>query len=138
MTSEIENLRDKDHTVLQHIQNGHNDTQKITASTTLQNHHVNYSLQKLADLDLITLQKPDTMVERIINGQKRVFQHPKQAQLTEKAKQYLEQTEQEDQDQYENLTHEELVHRLRDLENQVDQIEQSMEAFRRQILKKLE
>ena len=138
MTSEIENLRDKDHTILQHIQNGHNDTQKITSNTTLQNHHVNYSLQKLADLDLITLQKPDTMVERVINGQKRVFQHPKQAQLTEKAKQYLEQTEQEDQDQYENLTHEELVHRLRDLENQVDQIEQSMEAFRRQILKKLE
>ena len=137
MTSEIENLRDKDHTILQHIQNGHNDTQKITSNTTLQNHHINYSLQKLADLDLITLQKPDTMVERVINGQKRVFQHPKQAQLTEKAKQYLEQTEQEDLDKYEDLTHKELVQEVYDLKERVQTLENGLATFQRQVQNKL-
>jgi len=77
-------LRDKDCTVLTAIDDGHDDTQKIKAATILENHEIRYSLTKLADLGLIEVQQPEGNVERIINGQKRVFQHPKQAELTKK------------------------------------------------------
>lgn len=127
----FQEIRDKDHVVLQKIEEGHDDTQKITSNTTLENHHVNYSLQKLADLGLLDLSRPDTMVERVINGQKRVFQHPKQAALTEKAEQYLKDTE--ELEKYENLSHKELVEKVHHLENKIENLEKTVEAFRNQV-----
>jgi hypothetical protein len=78
------------------------------------------------------------MVERVVNGQKRVFQHPKEAELTAKGLRYLEESEPENVADYEGLSHGELVKKFRELEETVDQLERSMEAFRRQIMKKLE
>ena len=51
---------------------------------------------------------------------------------------YLEETESEKVSEYEDLSHSELVQKFRGLEEKVDQLEEALEAFRRQILKKLE
>jgi predicted transcriptional regulator len=130
-------LRNIDQTVLHHIQQGHNDTQKITAETTLKTHKVRYSLEKLEQLGLITIEQPDTMVERVVDGQKRVFQHPKQAQLSEKGRQYLENSSHEDLDEYENLSHRELVERVQQLEFEMNRLEKHFEIFQSQIKQKL-
>ncbi|WP_181687412.1 hypothetical protein [Halorhabdus salina] len=130
-------LRDKDRVVLQQIQEGRDDVQKITEATTLENHHITYAFQKLEDLELVEVSKPEGMVERVINGQKRVFQAPKKAKLTEKGKEYLEHTEQEDKDEYENLSHRELMEKVHGLEDQMDELERKFEVFRNQILDKI-
>lgn len=134
---EFEKIRDKDHVVLRHIEEGREDVQKITAQTTLENHHVSYCFEKLEKQGLITVEKPDRMVERIVDGQKRVFQHPKKAKLTEKGHRYLKNEEMNRTEAYGDLSHGELVKKFRELEETVDQLERSMEAFRRQIMKKL-
>jgi len=131
-------LRDKEHLILQQVQQGNDDVQKITQATTLENHHVTYAFQKLEENGLIQVSKPDKMVERVINGQKRVFQHPKQAELTEKGEQYLEKSEQEDLDKFENLSRKELVEKVHRLEDQVAGLEQKFRVFRRQVLDRIE
>jgi hypothetical protein len=131
-------LRDKEHLILQQIQNGNDDVQKITAATTLENHHVTYAFDKLEGLDLLEISKPEGTVERIINGQKRVFQHPKQATLTDKAKQYLKNSEQQDLDKYQNLSHRELVKKTQELENRVEELENKFEIFRQQVMDRLQ
>lgn len=76
---EFEEIRDKDHVVLKHIEKGLDDVQKITAETTLENHHVSYCFEKLEDLGLITVEKPDKMVERVIDGQKKSLPTPQRS-----------------------------------------------------------
>ncbi|SDQ40752.1 type IV secretory system conjugative DNA transfer family protein [Natronobacterium texcoconense] len=78
-----EELREKDRRVLECIREGKDDVQKITEATCLENHEVNYCFRKLKDLDLVEIEKPEGKVERVIDGQKRVFQAPKKASLTE-------------------------------------------------------
>jgi len=128
-------LRDKEHLLLQQIQSGNDDVQKITSETTLENHHVTYAFEKLEELGLLEISKPEGTVERIINGQKRVFQHPKEAELTEQGKQFLENTDREDLDEYENLSHRELVEKTHELENRVEELERKFEVFRDQVQK---
>jgi predicted transcriptional regulator len=130
-------LRNKDRVALTCIGNGKDDVQKITAATTLENHHVTYAFEKLEEQDLIQVEKPDGMVEREINGQKRVFQAPKQAELTEKGRKRLEK-EEEDLDEYENLTHRELVEKVHQLEDRVEDFEGRLEMYREQVLEKLD
>jgi predicted transcriptional regulator len=130
-------LRDIDQTILHHIQNGHNDTQKITSKTTIKTHRVRYSLKKLQQQGLITVTQPDKMVERVINGQKRVFQHPKQAQLTDKGGQHLEESEHEDVKGYEELSHNELVERVTIVEKDLDELKEAFKLFKKQIQKKI-
>lgn len=134
---EFEKIRDKDHVVLQHIQEGREDVQKITAQTTLENHHVSYCFEKLEKQGLITVEKPDRMVERIVDGQKRVFQHPKKAELTGEGDEYLENAEQEDAEMYEDLSHREVVNKLHDLEDEVARLQDAFEAFRKQVQQKI-
>jgi predicted transcriptional regulator len=136
--TEFTEIRDKDHLIITQIDSGNDDVQKITSETTLENHHVTYAFEKLEKLDLLKVSKPSGTVERVIDGQKRVFQHPKQAELTEKGEQYLEHSEREDIDEYENLSHRKLVEKVHQLENQVSRLEQSFETFRRQTIRKLE
>lgn len=130
-------LREKDRVVLTCIGNGKDDVQKITAATTLENHHVTYAFEKLEEQGLIQVEKPDGMVKREIDGQKRVFQAPKQAELTDKGRERLEQ-EAEDLDQYENLTHRELVEKVHRLEDQVEDLKRRLNTFRNQIQRKLD
>jgi predicted transcriptional regulator len=131
--TDFNEIRDKDHLILTQVSSGNDDVQKITSETTLENHHVTYAFQKLEEIGYVEVSKPDGTVERVINGQKRVFQHPKQAQLTEKGEQYLKDTDREDLNKHENLTHRELVEKTHELENRVEELEQSFETFRRQV-----
>ena len=82
-------LRSIDRKVLKYIKNGEDDIQKITSATDLSNLKVNYSFKKLEKLGFIQVEKTEEPVERVINGQKRVFQ-VKIAELTSRAKQYLD------------------------------------------------
>jgi len=82
-------LDEKSRTVLRCIAQGKDDTQKITAATSLDKSAVNYRFQKLHDLDLITVEKPDGKVERVIDGRRYVFDAPKQAALTEEGDAYV-------------------------------------------------
>ena len=132
MTDDLQ-LRDIDQAVLHAIQEGHNDTQKITQQTTLKTHRVRYSLKKLEQLGLITVEQPDQMVERVVDGQKRVFQHPKKAELTDKGRRTLRESDQEDLEAYQNLTHKELVKKVNHLETEIQTLKNSMEAFRKQV-----
>ena len=126
-------LREKDQVVLQAIQDGHDDIQKITENTTLENHEVNYCFTKLQDLNLINVEKPDGYTTRIINGQKHTFKTPKQAEITQKATEHLKQSAQQDLKEYENLTHRELVEKVHDLEKQVEDLEETIQSFRKQV-----
>ena len=137
MTETMDKLRDKDEIVLQAVQEGNDDIQKITETTILENHEVNYCFSKLEDIDLITIEKPNGYTTRNINGQKRVFQTPKQANLTDKGEQYLEHSEQEDLYQYQNLSRKELVEKVHQLERQVDNLEGTIQSFRKQVQKHL-
>ena len=126
---------DKDHLVLQQVEQGNDDVQKITSATILENHHVTYAFEKLEEHGLLTVSKPEGTVERVIDGQKRVFQHPKQAELTEQGRQYLEREDLEDVEMYENLSHRELVEKTHELEKRVEELERKFEVFRDQVQK---
>ena len=126
-------LRDKDQLILQQIQSGNDDVQKITSATTLENHHVTYAFQKLEQMELVKVSKPDKMVERVIHGQKRVFQAPKQAELTDEGKQYLEETEKENLEEYKDLSHNELVEKVNRIEARIEKLEKKFEVFRDQV-----
>ena len=130
-------LREKEHLILQQIQSGNDDVQKITSATTLENHHVTYAFQKLEEHDLLTVSKPEGTVERVIDGQKRVFQHPKQAELTQKGEQYLEETDRKDLDEYENLSHRELVEKVHRLEQELSEVKKAFRQFRKQVKREL-
>jgi len=130
-------LRDKEHVVLQQIDEDNDDVQKITQATTLENHHVTYAFQKLEELGLVKVTKPDGMVERVIDGQKRVFQHPKQADLTEKGEQHLEYSQREDLEGFEDLSHRELVNKVYELEDRVEKLEGKFEVFRQQVMDRI-
>lgn len=131
-------LRDKDRSVLQKIEEGFDDVQKITEETTLENHHVTYAFQKLEDLGLIQVEKPGGMVERTINGQKRVFQAPKKAELTEEGEMFIKNTEQENSDEYEDLSHRELVEKVHQLDNEVQEIQRKFKLFKQQVLNQIQ
>ncbi|PSP57014.1 hypothetical protein BRC72_11475 [Halobacteriales archaeon QH_7_66_36] len=126
-------LRDKEHLILQQVEQENDDVQKITQDTTLENHHVTYAFQKLEKLGLVEVSKPEGTVERVIDGQKRVFQHPKKAELTGKGKQHLKHSEREDIDEYENLSQRELVEKVNRMEAEIEDLQGSLESFRRQV-----
>jgi len=130
-------LRDKDREVLRQIAKGNTDIQEITESTTLENHEVNYCFTKLEDLDLIQVEKPGGRVTRVVNGQKRNFQAPKQAELSEKGVQCLDEFEFGNRLDFKDLSHTELVDKVNDLEREVEELKQSFWLFKKQIQKKL-
>jgi len=131
-------LRDKDQAVLQALSDGHDDTQKIKSETTLENHEIRYSLDKLEGLGLVELEQPNGMVERVVKGQKRVFQAPTQAELTEKGSYRESEINSEDTNRYENLTHSELVEKVYQLESQLETLNRKFETFQRQVQQRLD
>jgi len=135
--SSTESLRDKDHAVLTCIRDGQNDVQQIKAATTLSKREVNYAFEKLDDMNFIEVSRPDGQVERVIDGQKRVFDAPKKATLTDHAVQYLHTAEQ-DTTRYDDFSRDELVERIHDLEDRIDRLENGFESFRQQVLHKLD
>ena len=134
---DFERIREKDRVVLECIQSGQDDIQLITEATTLTNSEVNYCFRKLSELEMIEVEKPDGMVERVINGTRQVFEAPKQAGLTQKGRTYLEQTEENRGGQYQDLNHGELVEHVHSLRSEVETLNQKFEAFRKQVSKRL-
>lgn len=129
-------IREKDHAVLTCIRDDQGDTRKIRETTTLSNRDVNYSLNKLEDLDLIKTKTPEGRVTQVVNGQKRNFKAPRKAALTELGRDYFA-TTQNRHSPYHDLTHEELVERVQSLEEQVRALEERLEAMRKQVWNKL-
>lgn len=130
-------LREKDRTVISCISDGHADVQQITAETTLSNREVNYCFRKLEEAGLIDVEKPDGMVEREIDGQTRVFEAPKHATLTADGEDAVERITDDRLDQYRDLSYEELVERVAELERRVEAVESALKNFRKQVLSKL-
>lgn len=137
MIDNFENIREKDHAVLNCIRDGQNDVQLITEATILNNSEVNYCFRKLSRMGLIKVQKREGMVERVIDGTTQVFQAPKQATLTENAQTYLERSTEDCGDRYRALDHEQLVERVHELEAEVEALNQRMEIFRKQVSEQL-
>lgn len=135
MTSEKPPLRDKDKAVLNHIKEGRDDIQKITEATTLENHEVNYCFQKLEKLGLIEVEKPDGMVERVVDGQKRVFEAPKRAELTEQGVEYNERDKKITS--YNKMSQSEIVEKVRVLEDDIEALEEAFQTFKSQIQREL-
>lgn len=133
----FDQIREKDHAVLQCIQDGRNNTRTIREATTLSNRDVNYSLDKLEDLDLIETETPNGRVTLTVDGQKRNFKAPRQTRLTETGFEYLASRSNE-QTRFQGMTYDELVNTVQDLEKRIDEIEDSFEAFRKQVVGKLQ
>ncbi|MFC4359277.1 hypothetical protein ACFO0N_15125 [Halobium salinum] len=138
MTDIFDQIREKDRTVLQYISDGDDDIQLITDATTLSNAEVNYCFQKLQDLSLITVEKPDGMVERVINGTLQKFEAPKQAELTDAGKKYLERNSGEELTRYKDLNAQELGCTIRELEKRVDSLENELTGFKKFVRRKLD
>lgn len=132
MTETRNKLRPKDEAVLRAIKDGNSDIQQVTEAITLENHEAKYCFTKLEKLGLIHIEKQDGYTTRIINGQKRTFKAPKQAHLTETGR-TLDLYE-EDLDQYQDLSHLELVEQVYLLESEIEELKRSFEVFRNQVL----
>ena len=78
------------------------------------------------------------MTERTIEGQKRVFQTPWQASLTDKGLNHLKKADKVEIEAYENMSHDELIEKVHQLENQITGLEKKMQMFQKQIIQKLE
>lgn len=131
-------LREKDLKVLKLISEGEDDVQYITSASNLNNSKVNHCFNKLEDKDLITVRKPDGFVTRVINGTKQVFQAPKQARLTELGEQVVESTvDEEVGQQYEDLTRDELVRKVHELEEEIEEMRNTFKVFRKQVQDRL-
>lgn len=137
MSERFEYVREKDHVVLSCIRNGHDDVQQIRSETTLTWREVDYSIEKLADQGLIDVEKQEGYVTRIVDGQKRTFQAPRSVDLTRQGRQYFAE-HQQDLGQYEDLSRDELIERIHELEDRVDRLENGFKAFRQQVKRQLE
>lgn len=139
MSEDIFNqVRDKDHIILNWIEKGENDVHRINQSTKLTLGEINYSFRKLEDLGLIQVEHPNGTVERVVDGQKRVFDAPKTATLTQKGRDYLEQAEQkENLEKYEGMSRRELIEKLEEHENRIESLEKSFEIFQEQVKREL-
>jgi DNA-binding transcriptional regulator GbsR (MarR family) len=140
-TSDVEEmedrLREKDVKVLNLISEGEDDVQRLTSATTLSNSEVNYCFQKLEDMDLVTVSKPDGTVTRVIDGTKQVFEAPKQAQLTTSTEELVESLDDETGEQYVDLTRKELVRKVQQLEQELEEMKERAKVFRKQVKDRL-
>lgn len=138
MTDEIsDQVREKDHAVLACIRNGQNNTRQIREATTLSNRDVNYALDKLEDIGLIATKTPEGRVTEIVDGQKRNFKAPREARLTDTGAGYLTETDDE-LTRYQKMSYDEILEQVYDLEQRVTHIEAAFDAFRQQMVSKLD
>lgn len=133
----FEEIREKDRAVLECIEEGDDDVQYITNGTTLSNSEVNYCFKRLEDKGLIEVEKVDGMVERVVDGTRQVFEAPKQAELTDLGREFLDVSADTGSERYRDLSYEELVMYVRDLESDLQDLEQRFNLFRRQVQNRL-
>ncbi len=132
----IERLREKDLAVLRAIGEGNDNTREIREATTLSNRDVNYALDKLEDLGYLQTETPDGRVTQIIEGQKRDFRAPRKAELTSQGETALSEAQRENTP-YQELSREELVETVQELDHRVSKLESAFDTFRQQVLDRI-
>lgn len=131
-------VRDKDHAVLECIRRGDTDVHAVKQATTLTRREVNYCFEKLADLDLIAVTRPDGWTERVVDGRNRKFRTPKQATLTSRGDRYFDWTERDGTlGRYDAVDYEDLVETVNELEHEVEGLRAAFKRFRQQVVQEL-
>lgn len=130
--SKLEKVREIDDAVLSCIAEGRDDIQLITSTTALKRSKVDWSFRKLEKLGLVTVDTPDGMVDRVVDGTRQVFQAPKRAELTELGEEYVD-TQDIDLNGFEDLSRGELVLQVYELEKEVDELKSRFTVFRQQV-----
>ena len=131
-------LREKDVKVLELVSEQVDDVQMVTSATNLSNSEVNYCFRKLEDWKLITVEKPDGMVTRVVDGTKQVFEAPKQAELTEYGAKVVDYVDTEEAGtRFEDLTRNELVRKVHELEQELNELRTEFNSYKKQIYEEL-
>jgi hypothetical protein len=127
-------LREKDLAVLQAIQNGANTTSEIREATTLTNREINYSLTEkgLEQHGLVEIHRVEGRQE---TPEGKTIWKPKQVQITDQGLQTLQHHDQESK--YDDLTREELIQRIHELEQRQDRLETMFKDFRSKVMDRL-
>lgn len=127
-------LREKDLAVLHAIHDGAEDISEIREATTLTNREINYSLteKSLEQQDLVEIKRTEGR-QQTPDG--KTIWKPKQVQLTDQGIQAIAQNQ--ENTPYEDMTREELIQQVHELENRVDRLENIFKNFRQKVMKKL-
>jgi len=123
-------LRPEDRVVLQCVDEGFDDTFEITTETGLESHRVRYCLKKLDRLGYVDLRKESGMVERIHDGQKRVFKAPLQASVTADGAELVASLDTGSDVERTEQSLDALVERLEDQEQRIDRLETAVRMLR--------
>jgi len=136
MTQQYSNIGDREIQVMHLVQQGYDDFQKVREQLTLSWRQLDYSLEKLEDVDLVTIQERSGYTTREVDGQRRKFKAPRGVKLTTEGEEYLDHVEV--QRQYQDLSREELFEQLHRLEKRVSELEAGFETFKKQIRSQLD
>lgn len=132
-------LRDKDVAVLQAIENGASTVTEIRESTTLTTRQINYSIDEysLEKLGLVDVDRESGREWREVNGHQKNVWKSKQVQLTDKGIQLLAELETVQGDRYEDMSKQELIERVLELEERQDRFEQVFKDFRSKVMERI-
>jgi len=130
-------LRQKDKAVLQAIKDGARTVSQIKETTTLSNREINYSLteKSLQQHGLVEIQREEGREWTEIKSEERYIWKPKTVELTDKAIKLL--AEHETNTRYEDLSKQELIQRIHELEQRQDRLETMFRDFREKVMKKI-
>jgi len=78
-----DSIGDREHRILELVQTGHDDFHRLREQLALTWRQVDYSLEKLEDAGLVTIQPQDGFITRNVDGQRRKFKAPRKITLTD-------------------------------------------------------
>lgn len=140
-TTPHDQLNEKELAILHAVKDGNDDTLKIRKATTLDNRQINHHLveknDNLEELGLVNISRPDGPERREENGHVQYLPYaPKRVALTGEGRTVLR--EAGDVENYADMTKKEMVRRMRELEERVEDVETRFDVFRRQVRERLE
>lgn len=131
-------LREEDIAILHAVRadNGTTDVHELTHALTLTRRQINYSIRKyLEPSGLVHVEEQDGFTTCDRHQQTRRFEAPKQVWLTDKGETSL--SEYDHSDQYADMSREELVQTIHDLEERMNTLETAFQSFQKQVKKHL-
>lgn len=135
MTDDDANIGDRERRILQLVRSGRDDFHRLREQLALSWRQVDYSLDKLEDAGLVDIRHQDGFTTREVNGQRRKFKAPRKIDLTDDGRQYVKRHEAEQE--YADLSREELVAKIHRLEQRVDELETGFQSFKKQVKRQL-
>lgn len=128
----------KEIAVLQAIQDGAETVPEIREKTTLTSREINYRLNEysLEELGLVEIDRKEGREWLEIDGEERYVLKPKKVQLTDKALQILAEHE-TNAERYEDMSKQELIERIHELEQRQDRLETVFKDFRQKVMKRI-